>query len=74
MFSNTIKDSTGEILTSKTWRKRHGFLKDLPFYSNIPRIDEMAPSLLGALGEHRLEKFCMAVLVVSSKSKFKILI
>ena len=74
MFSNTIRDSTGEILTGKIWRKHHGFLKDLPFYSNIPRMDEMAPSLLGALGEHRLEKVCVEVLVVSSKSKFQILI
>ena len=63
MFPNTIKDSTGKILTGKIWRKRHGFFKDLPFYSNIPRMDEMAVSLLGALGEDGLEKFWVAVLV-----------
>jgi hypothetical protein len=73
MFSNTVKDSTGEILTGKIWRKHHGFLKDLPFYSNVPRMDEMALSLLEALSEYGLEKFCVAVLMVS-KSKFQILI
>ena len=73
MFSNTVKDSTGEILTGKIWRKHHEFFKDLPFYSNIPWMDEMAVSLLGALGEDGLEKFRVAVLVVS-KHKFQILI
>ena len=73
MFPNTVRDSTGEILTGKIWRKCHGFFKDLPFYSNIPRMDEMAVSLLGALSEDGLEKFWVAVLVVS-KRKFQILI
>lgn len=73
MFQNTIKDSTGEILTGRIWRKHHGFFKRLPFYSNIPRMDEMAVSLLEAFNGDGLEKFCVAVLVVS-KHIFQILI
>jgi hypothetical protein len=72
MFENTVKDSFGTILTGKIWRKQHGFFKDLPFYSNIPRMDEMDVSLLGALGQHGSEKFCTKVLVVS-KRKIQIL-
>jgi hypothetical protein len=71
MFLNTIKDSTGKILTGKIWRKRHGFFMDLPFYSNIPRFDDMGTSLAAALGEDRLEDFCVAILVVS-KRKYQI--
>ena len=65
MFPNTIKDSNEKILTSKIWRKCHAFFKDLPFYSNIPQMEEMAGLLIGALGPDRLEKSCMEVLVVS---------
>jgi hypothetical protein len=73
MFPNTIKDSTGEILTGKLWRKRHGFFKTLPFYSNIPRMEDMATSLQGALGQHRSDIACVAAFVVS-KHKFQIII
>lgn len=65
MFPNTIKDSNGQILTGKLWRKRHGFLKDLPFHSNVPRMEEMAESLLEALRKAGSEKSRMDVLVVS---------
>lgn len=42
---HTTKDSNGEILTGKTWRKSHPFFHEFPFYSNIPRMDDMAASL-----------------------------
>jgi hypothetical protein len=45
---NTILHSNGEILTGQLWRKSHSFFKDLPFYSNIVRIDEMAGALVNA--------------------------
>jgi hypothetical protein len=56
----------GVILTGKIWRKNYGFFKDLPSYSNIPQMEEMAGSLLGALSHHGSEKPCMALLVVSN--------
>jgi hypothetical protein len=72
MFENTVKDSSGTILTGKIWRKNHGFFKDLPFYSNIPRMEEMDVSLLGAIGQHGSETFGTKLLVVS-KHKNQIL-
>jgi hypothetical protein len=35
MFPHIVKNSMGEVLTGKIWRKQHAFFKDLPFYSNI---------------------------------------
>lgn len=48
---NTAKDSNGEILTGKLWRKGHPFFHGLPFRSNIPRMDDMKESLEISLGE-----------------------
>jgi hypothetical protein len=45
---NTILHSNGEILTGRLWRKSHSFFKDLPFYSNIVRMDEMTGALVNA--------------------------
>jgi hypothetical protein len=42
---NTITHSTGEVLTGRLWRKEHSFFPSLPFYSNIPRIDDMTEAL-----------------------------
>jgi hypothetical protein len=67
MLLNTIRDSDGEIVTGKTWRKRHGFIKDLPFYSDIPRMEDMAASLQGALSQPTLETSGMPLLVVSPR-------
>ena len=64
MSSITVKDSSGKVLTSRLWKQQHIFFNELPFYSNIPRLDEMAGALVGALGHQGLENFCMDVLVV----------
>jgi hypothetical protein len=65
MLLNTIKDCDGQILTGRTWRKHHAFIKDLPFYSDIPRMDDMAESLQGAVRQATLQTSGMALLVVS---------
>jgi len=61
---NTIKSSNGEILTGRLWRKDHPFFNDLPFYSNIPRMDEIAGPLENALGKGNLDGCYRALLVV----------
>ena len=66
-FQNTVKDSNGEILTGRLWRKRHAFFNDLPFYSNIPRMDDVADSLQKAFGEGAKEEGCYRVLLVVSR-------
>jgi hypothetical protein len=65
MLRNTIQDSNGQILTGQIWRQHHGFLKNLPFHTNIPRMEEIAGALQGALGQDRLEKSFIEVLLVS---------
>jgi hypothetical protein len=61
---NTVKHSSGVDLTGKLWRKEHPFFKDLPFYSNIPRMDDLAESLGTALCEGRSGGFYNALLIV----------
>ena len=41
----TIKDSNGELLTGRLWRKSHPFFHRLPFYSDILRMDDIARPL-----------------------------
>jgi hypothetical protein len=48
---NTVQHSNGEILTGRLWRKDHSFFNKLPFYSNVPRMDEMAGPLEQSLSE-----------------------
>jgi hypothetical protein len=62
VLMNTVKHSNGEILTGRLWRKSHTFFDNLPFYSNIPRIDEMAATLEQGLGEGGFQ----TLLIVSS--------
>ena len=50
-LQNIVRDSNGEILTAKLWRRQHPFFNDLPFYSSIPRKDELEGSLKEALRE-----------------------
>lgn len=64
MLSNTVKHSTGELLTGKLWRKDHSFFKDLPFYSNIPRMEEMAGPLEDGLSQGAGDDWYNALLVV----------
>ena len=65
-FQNTVKHSNGEILTGKLWRKDHSFFNGLPFYSNIPRMDDIAGSLQVALGNGAQVKGCYRALLVVS--------
>ena len=62
LSSNVVKCSDGEVLTGKLWRKDHAFFNDLPFYSNIPKMEEMGRPLQGSLS---LEKLSGRLLVVS---------
>lgn len=64
-YRNTTKHSSGEILTGRLWRKDEAFFNDLPFYSDIPRLDDMAGPLRGALGEGGQEGSYGALLIVS---------
>ena len=48
---NTVKNLNGETLTGRLWQKNHSFFIDLPFYSNIPRMDDIAIPLQQALSE-----------------------
>lgn len=43
--TNTVIHLNGEILTGKLWRKSHSFFNDLPFYSNIPRMEGLVGPL-----------------------------
>lgn len=69
---NTIKNSNGEILTGKLWRKSHRFFADLPFYTEIPRMDEIAGPLQSALSEVGQEGCYMATLVVRDGLPFPV--
>ena len=60
----TIKNSNGEILTGKMWRKDLSFFNRLPFYTNIANMDDLALSLRGALQEDVREGTFEALLVV----------
>jgi hypothetical protein len=64
MSFQNIKYSNGEILTGKLWRQSHPFFNDLPFYSEIPRMDEIAGPLESALGKGDQEGCYRAMLVV----------
>ena len=66
-FQNTVKHSNGETLTGRLWRKDHPFFKDLPFYSNILRADEIEGSLRLAFGERAQEENCYCALLVVSR-------
>jgi hypothetical protein len=60
-----VSHSEGEFLTGKLWRKDHAGFRQLPFFSNIPRMDEMAEPLEKALLEVGGDGCCDASLVVS---------
>jgi hypothetical protein len=53
LLKNTVK-ANDEIITGKIWRMDHPFFANLPFYTNILRMDEIEGSLqkgLGGIGE-----------------------
>jgi hypothetical protein len=59
-FDYTTTHSSGEVLTGRLWRKDH--LNDIPFHSNIPRMDDIEGPLLGTMGEDGKEG-CALLLV-----------
>jgi hypothetical protein len=59
---NTTRHSNGEILTGRLWRKEHALFQNLPFYSNLPRMDEMPGPLEGAFGQ--MERYIKVLLIV----------
>jgi hypothetical protein len=63
-LQNTIRLSNGELLTGRLWRKSHSFFNNLPFFSDIPRMDEMAGPLETAFVDDR-EGYFKELLVVS---------
>jgi hypothetical protein len=65
-LQNTVEYSSGVLFTGKIWRKDISFFNhdNLPFYSNIPRMDEMAQCLEKALGDISQEGCYGALLVV----------
>lgn len=64
MLSNTVKHSNGEVLTGKLWRKGHSFFKNLPFYSDLPRMEEMARPLEDRLSQGEGDEWHNTLLVV----------
>jgi hypothetical protein len=65
-MNNIIVLSNGELLTGKVWRKEHPLIKNLPFYSNIPRMDEMAGPLKISLSDEDGHIGCFRSLLVVS--------
>jgi hypothetical protein len=63
-MSSYFKYHNGEILTGKLWRKIHPSFKELPFYTEIPRMDEMSGPLQIALGEGSQDPRYRSMLVV----------
>jgi hypothetical protein len=61
---NTVIQTNGEILTGKLWRRQHSHFNGLPFYSNIPRMDEMAGPLKTVFSDRPENQSFCALLVV----------
>ena len=59
-----FKYHNDEILTGKLWRELHPSFKELPFYTKIPRMDEMSGPLQIALGEGSQDARYWSMLVV----------
>jgi hypothetical protein len=66
---NTIAQANGDILTGKVWRKQHSFFNGLPFYSDAPRMDEMAIALKMTLSADSAHQ-CFGTLLVVRFSVF----
>ena len=59
-----FKYHNDEILMGKLWRELHPSFKDLPFYTEIPRMDKMSGPLQIALGEGCWDACYRSMLVV----------
>jgi len=65
LFLNTIKNSSGEVLTGKLWRQESSLFSNLPFHSNIMGMDEITRPLQEALSICMSEEWHNELLVVS---------
>jgi len=65
LFLNTIKNSSGEVLTGKLWRQESSLFSNLPFHSNIMGMDEITRPLQEALSISMSEEWHNKLLVVS---------
>jgi len=64
----TFELPNGQLLTGKLWRKDHPFFNELPFYSDLPRTDEIGASL----GRTTIsEEWYGSLLVVSNLTYFE---
>jgi len=61
---NIFRDSNGNTVDGKRWRNNYQFLNEFPFYSNIPRQDEIGRPLEKALLEVGREGFFAEMLLV----------
>ena len=59
-----FKYHNDKILMGKLWRELHPSFKELPFYTEIPRMDEMSGPLQIALGEGSRDARYRSMLVV----------
>jgi hypothetical protein len=50
-ITNIVIHASGEILTGRLWRRDLSLFNSLPFYTDIPRMDEMAGPLEKALAD-----------------------
>jgi hypothetical protein len=62
--ANTVINLNGEILTGKLWRKDLSFFNTLPFYTNIPMLDNITGPLEKVFGDVSQEGGSGALLVV----------
>jgi hypothetical protein len=61
--SDIVKRANSEILTGRLWRKNHSLFNKLPFYSDIPRSDDIGVDLLKRLSP---DEWYASSLVVSN--------
>jgi hypothetical protein len=69
---NTVKHSSGEILTGKLWRKDHGVMRQLPFYSNITGIDNLTALFEAACQEGSFKESLIVRFTLSPLKKNKL--
>jgi hypothetical protein len=62
---NTVRTPSGEIMTGRLWRLNHPFFKNLPFYCDILRREDIACDLSEVFGENAVEGCYKSLLIVS---------
>lgn len=62
---NTTRHSSGEILTGRLWRKENAVIRQLPFYSKIAGIDNLADPFEVACGDGSFKTLLIVRLILS---------